>query len=102
MNRQQPGAPMPDSLRALFRSRQHPARTVLCPHCGAAENQPCRSQSRTRRMPEVHPRRVSAWAQATTSCPHCRAGRGVECNDSHRPQSYVHPAREAEALEVAA
>lgn len=96
------GAPMPDSLRTLFRARQHPARSVECPHCGAAANRPCRNQQRTRVMTDLHPRRISAWAVTVACCPACQVEPGVECHTEGRPLTYAHPRREVEAQEVAA
>lgn len=99
-----PAAPMPAELRKLLRARQHPARSVSCPHCGAAENRPCRSQSRARLMPEPHPSRVTAWATQTAVCPACQVVPGTPCHLDGRPLrgGHVHPQREDEARRAAA
>lgn len=96
------GAPMPDSIRHSLRARQHPARAVECPHCGAAAHRPCRSQSRTRLMPEPHPSRVTAWVTTVAVCPACQVPPGTPCHLDGRPLPAPHPQRENEAKETAA
>jgi hypothetical protein len=99
-----PAAPMPASIRDGLRAQHHPARTVACPHCGAAEGRPCQSQKRTRYMPEPHPARVTAWATATAVCPACQVEPTVPCHLDGMPfrTSHVHPQRETEARRTAA
>ncbi|WP_435853693.1 zinc finger domain-containing protein [Streptomyces sparsogenes] len=95
---------MPDSIRHILRAKQHPARAVECPHCGAVAHRPCRSQSRTRIMTQPHPSRISAWVRLTACCPVCQVEPGVPCHLDGRElrDGAVHPRREAEAREVAA
>lgn len=99
-----PAAPMPDSIRHGLRAVQHPARAVVCPHCGAGERRPCMTISGRRRMPEPHPARVSEWVRATACCPVCQVEPGVPCHLDGRElrDGVVHPRREDEAREVAA
>jgi hypothetical protein len=98
------GVPMPAELRQWQKSQQHPARSVPCAHCGAAEGRPCRSQNRTRQMPQPHPSRVTAWATATAVCPACQVEPTVPCHIDGMPfrTSHVHPQRETEARRTAA
>lgn len=93
------GAPMPDEIRAVMRGRQHPARQVECPRCGAQPHRPCRPPSRTRILTEPHPARVSAWARTTAVCPACQVEPGVPCHQWGRPlhNNAVHPQRQADA-----
>jgi hypothetical protein len=97
-------APMPDSIRHVLRGRQHPARSVECPHCHAHAHRPCTTPSKRRILTEPHPQRVSAWARATACCPACQVEPGVECHHDGRPlyDGQVHPQRHAEAQETAA
>lgn len=99
-----PAAPMPADLRQWQRARQHPARSVACPHCGAAEGRPCRNQARTRLKPQPCPSRVTAWATATACCPACQVTPGVPCHLDGRAlhAGHVHPQREEEARRTAA
>lgn len=99
-----PAAPMPDSIRHLLRARQHPARSVECPHCGAHERRPCTTPSKRRLLTEPHPQRVSAWVRETACCPACQVEPGVPCRLDGRPlrNGDVHPQRAAEARETAA
>lgn len=98
-----PAAPMPESIRGSLRAKQHPARSVACPHCGAAEHRPCRSQNRTRVMPEPHPSRITAWAIQTAVCPACQVEPGIPCHlDGRAFRDHHHPQRETEALQAAA
>lgn len=96
--------PMPEEIRAALRAKQHPARSVPCPHCGAAPYRPCRSQARTRLMPDPHPSRVTAWATATAVCPACQVPPGMPCHLGGRAlhDGHVHPQREDEARRAAA
>lgn len=103
MTRRPPGAPMPDSIRHLLRSAQHPARSVACPHCGAHDRQPCKTPSGRRHLPQPHPQRVTAWARATACCPTCQVTPGVPCHDDGRARhDSVHDRRHQEAEETAA
>ncbi|GAA2484962.1 hypothetical protein GCM10010406_21520 [Streptomyces thermolineatus] len=97
-------APMPDSIRQILRAKQHPARAIACPHCGAAPHRPCRNQARTRYMTDPHPGRVTAWATATACCPACQVEPGTPCHLDGRafPTGHIHPQRETEARETAA
>ncbi|URN11321.1 hypothetical protein LUW77_03245 [Streptomyces radiopugnans] len=99
-----PAAPMPAEIRSLLRAKQHPARSVPCPHCGAAEHRPCVVRANARRLPQPHPARVTAWARATAVCPACQVEPGIECHLGGRPlrDGRVHPQREAEARRAAA
>lgn len=99
-----PAAPMPESIRSLLRAKQHPARAVRCPHCGAAEHRPCVVRSNSRLLPQPHPARVTAWARATAVCPACQVEPGVPCHLDGRPfpDGHVHPQRETEARRTAA
>ncbi len=96
------GAPMPESLRHSMRASQHPARSVPCPHCGAAAHQPCGLRTRNQRLVQPHPQRVSAWAQATACCPACQVAPSTPCHDEGRARATVHARRQQEAEETAA
>ncbi|MFC8009109.1 zinc finger domain-containing protein [Streptomyces cinereoruber] len=96
-------APMPDSIRHFMRAGQHPARSVPCPHCGAAEHRPCRILANGRILSQPHPRRTSAWAEAVACCPHCQAAPGTPCHTDGIPLlDDVHARRHLEAKEMAA
>jgi hypothetical protein len=100
------GRPMPDELRANLRAKQHPARAVVCPHCGAAERKPCRNlvRAHSRVRPDPHPSRIAAWAVATAVCPACQVPPGTPCHTAGRPlhDGAVHPQRTSEAERSAA
>jgi hypothetical protein len=96
------GAPMPDSLRHLMRAKQHPARSVDCPHCGAHDRRPCKTISGRRLLTEPHPARVSAWAQTFACCPECQVEPTVPCHDEGRARNTVHARRYQEAEATAA
>jgi hypothetical protein len=96
------GAPMPDSIRHQMRAKQHPARSVPCPHCGVAAHKPCRLRTRNQFMSEPHPQRVSKWAQITACCPECQVTPEVPCHDEGRERATVHARRYEEAEGVAA
>ncbi|MFB7707958.1 hypothetical protein [Streptomyces sp. NPDC056105] len=96
------GAPMPDSLRHFMRAKQHPARSVGCPHCGAAAHKPCRLRTTGRLLPEPHPQRVSAWAQTIACCPDCQVEPATPCHDEGRARTTVHNRRYQEAEATAA
>jgi hypothetical protein len=97
-------APMPEGLRHLVRAGQPPARSVPCPHCGVAAHKPCQVPSSGRRMPELHPKRVAAWARATACCPHCQVAPATPCHLDGRelPDGQVHARRYLEAEATAA
>ncbi|MEU8525294.1 hypothetical protein AB0C77_06775 [Streptomyces sp. NPDC048629] len=97
-----PAAPMPVELRHYVRAGQHPARSVPCPHCGAAAHKPCRVQSNGRTLPQPHPRRISDWARDTACCPHCQVEPTTPCHDEGRPRTTVHTRRYQEAEATAA
>ena len=102
MNRR-PNAPMPAELRHFMRAGQHPSRAVPCPHCGAAEHKPCRVMSSGRTLPDTHPARQAAWAEATACCPHCQVEPGAPCHTDGIPlNDHVHARRYLEAQEMAA
>lgn len=94
-----PGAPMPEILRHQLRATQHPARSVACPWCMAAEHRPCHSPSGKRRMVDPHPQRVSAWARMVACCPVCQVEPTVSCHRDGREldNGSVHAQRYAEA-----
>ncbi|WHM30271.1 hypothetical protein OH540_09570 [Streptomyces sp. BPPL-273] len=102
MTTRQPSAPMPDSLRHVLRAKQHPARSVACPHCGAAEHRPCMVRTRNRVLTQPHPQRASDWAQATACCPDCQVGLATPCHDEGRARRTVHARRYEEAEATAA
>jgi hypothetical protein len=97
-------APMPAALRA-GRAAPHPARTVRCPHCGAAPGDRCTTRSgrsRTIRL-DPCPARLAAHAIATAVCPTCQVAPGTECRKPDgRPLHDIHPARHTEAGGTAA
>ena len=95
-------AQMPDEIRHQLRAKQHPARTVECPHCGAGEHRPCRSQSKIRTLPQPHPSRITTWARATAVCPDCQVEPAIACHNNGREMTVVHPQRETEARRWAA
>lgn len=97
-------APMPASLRA-GRPAPHPARTVRCPHCGAAPGARCTTVSGRITKPAPCPARLAAHAQQTAVCPACQVAPGTPCHDGgiQRPDSSpVHAQRYTEAEETAA
>ena len=96
------GAPMPDSLRHQMRAKQHPARSVPCPHCGAHAHQPCRLRTRNQILTQPHPQRVSEWAQTVACCPDCQVAPASPCHDDGRARTTVHNRRYQEAEETAA
>lgn len=95
-------APMPEGLQHFMRARQHPARAVECPHCGAHAHRPCVLRSSGRQLPQPHPQRVSAWAQTAACCPECQVEPGIQCHDEGRPRFTVHARRHQEAEATAA
>lgn len=96
------GAPMPDELRHWMRAKQHPARSVDCPHCNAVARRPCTTPSKRRQLELPHPQRVSAWAKATACCPECQVEPGIDCHDEGRGRVTVHARRHQEAEATAA
>ncbi|GGV46124.1 zinc finger domain-containing protein [Streptomyces spectabilis] len=96
------GAPMPEQLRHWMRAKQHPARSVPCPHCGVAAHKPCRLRTANRLLTEPHPQRISAWAQTIACCPECQVTPTVPCHDDGRALATVHDRRQQEAQETAA
>ncbi|OKH91463.1 zinc finger domain-containing protein [Streptomyces uncialis] len=99
--RRRPAAPMPAELRHFMRAGQHPARAVPCPHCRAAAHKPCALRTTGQRLPQPHPQRISAWAQATARCPACQAAPGAPCHDDGR-HTTTHTRRYQEAEATAA
>lgn len=97
-----PAAPMPESVRHFMRAGQHPARSVACPHCAAAEHKPCVVRPSGRLLPDVHPKRRSAWAEQTACCPHCQVAPGTPCHLDGIPLQQVHARRYLKAEETAA
>lgn len=99
-------APMPAALRT-GRAAPHPARTVRCPHCAAAEGARCTTRSgktRTVRL-DPCPARLAAHAIAVAVCPACQSAPGYPCHDDgqQRPDSSpVHAQRYTKAQEMAA
>jgi hypothetical protein len=93
---------MPENLRHFMRARQHPARSVPCPHCGVAAHKPCVLRKSGRLLTEPHPQRVSAWVQNTACCPQCQVEPTVPCHDEGRARSIVHDRRHQEAEATAA
>lgn len=88
-------APMPAVLRA-GRPPRHPALTVRCPHCAAAENTRCTTISGRHTKTSPCPARLAAHAIATEVCPTCQVELGIPCHDAgiQRPDSSpVHHAR---------
>lgn len=98
-----PGAPMPAEIRHMMRARQHPARAVACPHCGANAHRPCTTPSKRHLLTEPHPQRVTAWVRETACCPACQVEPGTPCHTGGWPLAGgdVHPQRETEAKEAA-
>lgn len=96
------GAPMPAELRHTMRAKQHPARSVPCPHCGAAVRRPCVLRTTGRSLPQPHPQRVSDWAKTTACCPDCQVTPEVPCHDEGRARNTVHARRYQEAEATAA
>ncbi|MEW1803253.1 hypothetical protein ACIGO7_35555 [Streptomyces virginiae] len=97
-------APMPASLRAGRPSR-HPALTIRCPHCAAAEGARCTTRSGRVTKTDPHPARLAAHAIATAVCPTCQVAPGTPCHDNGIPRpdsSPVHNARYTEAGRPAA
>ncbi|GGQ83529.1 zinc finger domain-containing protein [Streptomyces flaveolus] len=87
------GAPRPASLRT---GTQQPARAIRCPHCHAHPGQPCTTRT-GHRLPDVHPARSSAHAQAVACCPTCQVEPKTPCHDAGRPRRSVHARRYQEA-----
>jgi hypothetical protein len=102
MTTRQPAAHMPESIRHTLRAKQHPARAVACPHCGAAAHRPCMLRTRNQVMTQPHPQRVSAWAQTVACCPECQVAPTTPCHDEGRARFTVHARRYTEAEETAA
>ncbi|MFI6033000.1 hypothetical protein ACIBBD_02220 [Streptomyces sp. NPDC051315] len=102
MTTRRPAAPMPDSIRHALRAKQHPARCVPCPHCGAAAHRPCVLRTRNQVLIQPHPQRVSEWAQTTACCPQCQVTPGVPCHEDGRARQTVHARRYQEAEATAA
>lgn len=97
-------APMPAALRS-GRAAPHPARSVRCPHCGAAENARCTTISGRITKPAPCPARIAAHAVATACCVTCQTAPGYPCHDDgvQRPDSSpVHARRYEEAQGAAA
>jgi hypothetical protein len=92
---------MPDEIRHHLRAKQHPARAVACPHCGAAAHRPCTTPSKRRVLAQPHPQRVSTWAQTAACCPECQVEPTIPCHDDGWARTTVHARRYQEA-EVAA
>jgi hypothetical protein len=93
---------MPESIRHALRAKQHPARCVPCPHCGAAAHRPCILRTRNQVMTQPHPQRISDWAQTTACCPQCQVTPGVPCHEDGRARTTVHARRYQEAEATAA
>ncbi|MFC7817601.1 hypothetical protein ACFUTR_23505 [Streptomyces sp. NPDC057367] len=87
------GAPRPASLRT---TSAHPARSIRCPHCHANPGQHCTTRT-GHRLPQPHPARLSAHAQAVACCPSCQVEPGIACHDQGRPRRTVHARRYQEA-----
>jgi hypothetical protein len=96
------GAPMPKELQHWMRAKQHPARSVDCPHCKAVARRPCTTPSKRRQLELPHPQRVSAWAQTTACCPECQVEPTAPCHDEGRARQTVHARRYQEAEATAA
>ncbi|WP_075001213.1 hypothetical protein [Streptomyces qinglanensis] len=90
---------MPDDIRAISRTGQHPALAVTCPHCGAHDRAPCTTRSGRRRITDapVHPARITAWVIATAVCPACQVAPGTPCRVGGRAIPEPHPQRVQEA-----
>lgn len=95
-------APMPPQLRHFLRAGQHPARSVPCPHCGAAAHKPCVLRKSGRRLPQPHPQRVTDWAEQTACCPECQVEPTIPCHDEGIARPTVHARRYQEAEETCA
>jgi hypothetical protein len=95
-------AQMPESIRHILRAKQHPARAVNCPHCGAHAHRPCVLRTRNQVLTQPHPQRVSAWAQTVACCPDCQVEPTTPCHDEGRARHTVHDRRYTEAKETAA
>lgn len=95
---------MPDELRHIVRSRQHPALVVPCPWCHAVERRACVTPSRRHRPPAPHQQRLAAWVRTVACCPTCQVEPGVPCHlDGYELSGgEVHPARYQEAEVMAA
>lgn len=94
------GAPMPDEVRNLLRARQHPARAVECPHCGAHPHRPCIVLVNRRRLTQPHPARITAWVRTVAACPACESAAAMPCRDDdgrQLPAGANHPQRDSEA-----
>ncbi|MFD9256969.1 hypothetical protein [Streptomyces sp. NPDC059538] len=89
-------APMPTSLRAN-RPAPHPARTVRCPHCGAAEGTRCTTRSGRITKTSPCPARRAAHAIATAVCPTCQTAPGTPCRGIDGTETAVHQQRYTEA-----
>jgi hypothetical protein len=96
------GAPMPEALQHWMRAKQHPARSVDCPHCKAVARRPCTTPSKRRQLELPHPQRVSAWAQTTACCAECQVEPTIPCHDEGRARTTVHNRRHQEAEATAA
>ncbi|WP_409469109.1 zinc finger domain-containing protein [Streptomyces sp. HC307] len=96
------GAPMPAELRHQMRAKQRPARSVPCPHCGAAAHRPCVLRTTGRQLPQPHPQRVSEWARTVACCPDCQVEPTTPCHDEGRARTTVHNRRYQEAEATAA
>ncbi|MGX1129941.1 hypothetical protein RKD49_002131 [Streptomyces glaucescens] len=97
-----PAAEMPETIRHILRAKQHPARAVACPHCGAAPHRPCVVRSRGTVLTQPHPGRISAWAQTVACCPDCQVTPTVPCHEDGRARTTVHSRRYQEAEATAA
>ena len=87
-------APMPAALRA-GRPAPHPARTVRCPHCGAAPGARCTTVSGRITKSAPCPARIAAHAVAHAACPEatCQVAPGHPCRDTNGRAVDTHPAR---------
>jgi hypothetical protein len=96
-------APMPAALRA-GRPAPHPARTVRCPHCGAAPGDRCTTRAGRTRIHRLDPcdARLTAWATATAVCTTCQSLPGYDCHHPDGTPAPVHNARYTEAGGTAA
>lgn len=90
------GARRPLTLRTR---PTHPAHDSRCPHCHANPGQPCTTRT-GRRLPDVHPARLSAHVQAIACCPTCQVEPGTPCHDHGRPRPTVHARRYQEAEDI--
>ncbi|MFF4848752.1 hypothetical protein [Streptomyces sp. NPDC001194] len=95
-------APMPAALRA-GRQATHPARSIRCPHCSAAEGARCTTRSGRITKTKPCPARLAAHAIATAVCPTCQVLQTYPCRTPDgRPLGDIHPARRIEAGGTAA